>query len=192
MTETMVNESQIEEVLDRLFSEMKFTAEPAGLYDPLRYMMALGGKRVRPRLCLTVYSLYKDAFTEEILSPAAALEVFHSFTLIHDDIMDNAEMRRGELTVCRKWGDNTAILSGDVMSIESYRMIAEGGFNYVLGRPDDTLVDIMSALDYSAENGIKFLPRHIDVTYQLDLYELNKEKPAFTPAALRPVTIRYV
>ena len=87
-------------------------------------MMALGGKRVRPRLCLTVYSLYKDAFTEEILSPAAALEVFHSFTLIHDDIMDNAEMRRGELTVCRKWGDNTAILSGDVMSIESYRMIA--------------------------------------------------------------------
>ena len=120
----MVNENQIEEVLDRLFSEMKFTAEPAGLYDPLRYMMALGGKRVRPRLCLTVYSLYKDAFTEEILSPAAALEVFHSFTLIHDDIMDNAEMRRGELTVCRKWGDNTAILSGDVMSIESYRMIA--------------------------------------------------------------------
>ena len=70
----MVNESQIEEVLDRLFSEMKFTAEPAGLYDPLRYMMALGGKRVRPRLCLTVYSLYKDAFTEEILLPQ-----FHSY-----------------------------------------------------------------------------------------------------------------
>lgn len=120
----MVNENQIEEVLDSLFAEMRFTAEPAGLYDPLRYMIGLGGKRVRPRLCLTVYSLYKDSFPEEILSPAAALEVFHSFTLIHDDIMDKAEMRRGEETVCRKWGDNTAILSGDVMSIESYRMIA--------------------------------------------------------------------
>lgn len=120
----MVNENQIEEVLDSLFAEMRFTAEPAGLYDPLRYMIGLGGKRVRPRLCLTVYSLYRDSFPEEILSPAAALEVFHSFTLIHDDIMDKAEMRRGEETVCRKWGDNTAILSGDVMSIESYRMIA--------------------------------------------------------------------
>ena len=120
----MVNENQIEEVLDGLFGKMQFAAEPAGLYDPLRYMMGLGGKRVRPRLCLTVYSLYSDSFPEEILSPAAALEVFHSFTLIHDDIMDKAEMRRGEETVCRKWGDNTAILSGDVMSIESYRMIA--------------------------------------------------------------------
>ena len=120
----MVNENQIEEVLDGLFGKMQFGAEPAGLYDPLRYMMGLGGKRVRPRLCLTVYSLYRDSFPEEILSPAAALEVFHSFTLIHDDIMDNAEMRRGKETVCRKWGGNTAILSGDVMSIESYRMIA--------------------------------------------------------------------
>ena len=121
----MVNENQIEEVLDGLFGKMQFAAEPAGLYDPLRYMMGLGGKRVRPRLCLTVYSLYRDSFPEEILSPAAALEVFHSFTLIHDDIMDNAEMRRGKETVCRKWGGNTAILSGDVMSIESYRMISK-------------------------------------------------------------------
>ncbi len=125
MTETMVNESQIEEVLDGLFGNMEFTAEPAGLYDPLRYMIGLGGKRVRPRLCLTVYSLFKDSFPEEILFPAAALEVFHSFTLIHDDIMDRAEMRRGQPTVCRQWNDNTAILSGDVMSIESYRMIAK-------------------------------------------------------------------
>ena len=121
----MVNENQIEEVLDGLFGKMQFAAEPAGLYDPLRYMMGLGGKRVRPRLCLTVYSLYRDSFPEEILSPAAALEVFHSFTLIHDDIMDNAEMRRGIESVCRKWGGNKAILSGDVMSIESYRMISK-------------------------------------------------------------------
>ena len=121
----MINETQIEETLNGLFSNLDFAEEPAGLYDPLRYMIGIGGKRVRPRLCLTVYSLFKDSFPEEILQPAAALEVFHSFTLIHDDIMDNADMRRSQPTVCRKWNDNTAILSGDVMCIDSYRRIAK-------------------------------------------------------------------
>lgn len=121
----MINEAQIEETLDSLFKNPDFSAEPAGLYDPLRYMIGIGGKRVRPRLCLTVYSLFKDSFTEEVLQPAAALEVFHSFTLIHDDIMDNSDMRRGQPTVCSKWDDNTAILSGDVMCIDSYRRIAK-------------------------------------------------------------------
>ena len=121
----MINETQIEETLNGLFSNLDFAEEPAGLYDPLRYMIGIGGKRVRPRLCLTVYSLFKDSFPEEILQPAAALEVFHSSTLIHDDIMDNADMRRSQPTVCRKWNDNTAILSGDVMCIDSYRRIAK-------------------------------------------------------------------
>ncbi len=120
----MIRETKIETTLRELFDTLQFTAEPAGLYDPLRYMMAIGGKRIRPRLCLLAYSLFKDDFTREILSPAAALEVFHSFTLLHDDIMDNADVRRGVPTVCRKWDDNTAILSGDVMSIESFRLMA--------------------------------------------------------------------
>ena len=88
-------------------------------------MMEIGGKRIRPRLCLSTYSLYNDTFSDEILSPAAALEVFHSFTLIHDDIMDKAPVRRGVPTVYKKWNENTAILSGDVMSIESYKLIAK-------------------------------------------------------------------
>lgn len=121
----MIQEKHIEEALKELFGSLKFTAEPAGLYDPLRYMMKIGGKRIRPRLCLTTYSLYMDAFSEEILSPAAALEVFHSFTLIHDDIMDKADVRRGVPTVYKKWDENTAILSGDVMSIESYKLLAK-------------------------------------------------------------------
>ena len=121
----MIQEKHIEKALGDLFGGLKFTAEPEGLYDPLRYMMEIGGKRIRPRLCLTTYSLYKDDFTEDILSPAAALEVFHSFTLIHDDIMDKADVRRGVPTVYKKWDENTAILSGDVMSIESYRMLAK-------------------------------------------------------------------
>ena len=121
----MIQETQIETAIKELFEELTFTAQPAGLYDPLRYMMEIGGKRIRPRLCLTTYALYKDELGEEILSPAAALEVFHSFTLIHDDIMDKAPVRRGVPTVYKKWNENTAILSGDVMSIESYKLIAK-------------------------------------------------------------------
>ncbi len=121
----MIQEKHIDAALKELFDNLEFTKEPSGLYDPLRYMMEIGGKRIRPRLCLTAYALFKDTFSEEILSPAAALEVFHSFTLIHDDIMDKADVRRGVPTVYRKWDENTAILSGDVMSIESYKLIAK-------------------------------------------------------------------
>ena len=121
----MIQESHIDAALKELFANLRFTEEPKGLYDPLRYMMEIGGKRIRPRLCLTTYALYRDDFCKEILSPAAALEVFHSFTLIHDDIMDKADVRRGVPTVYRKWDENTAILSGDVMSIESYKLIAK-------------------------------------------------------------------
>ncbi len=121
----MISEKHIDAALKELFENLRFTEEPRGLYDPLRYMMEIGGKRIRPRLCLTAYALFNDSFSEEILSPAAALEVFHSFTLIHDDIMDKADVRRGVPTVYRKWDENTAILSGDVMSIESYKLIAK-------------------------------------------------------------------
>ena len=118
-------ENHIENAVNELFANLKFTAEPAGLYDPLRYMMEIGGKRIRPRLCLLAYSLFKEEMNPSILGPAAALEVFHSFTLIHDDIMDKADVRRGVPTVYRKWDENTAILSGDVMSIESYKLLAQ-------------------------------------------------------------------
>lgn len=121
----MVNEFQISDMLTKLFGNILFPETPAGLYDPLRYMIALGGKQIRPRLCLTTYALYKEKFGEEILQPAAALEVFHNFTLIHDDIMDHSPIRRGQPTVWNKWGDDTAILSGDVMCIDSYKRIAK-------------------------------------------------------------------
>lgn len=121
----MIQESHIDAALKEIFDNLTFTPEPSGLYDPLRYMIEIGGKRIRPRLCLTAYALFKDGFCEEILTPAAAIEVFHSFTLIHDDIMDKADVRRGVPTVYRRWDENTAILSGDVMSIESYKLIAK-------------------------------------------------------------------
>lgn len=121
----MIAEPQIELSIKKLFKNLQFTEEPQGLYDPLRYMIKIGGKRIRPRLCLTTYSLFKDKISDEILSPAAAIEIFHSFTLIHDDIMDKANLRRGVPTVHCKWDETTAILSGDVMCIESYKLISK-------------------------------------------------------------------
>ena len=120
----MISELQIDESIKSLFSEISFSQEPAGLYDPLRYMIDCGGKRLRPRLCLIVYSLFKDELNDEILQPAAGLEVFHTFTLIHDDIMDKSPLRRGNPTVWTKWGEDGAILSGDVMCIDSYKRIS--------------------------------------------------------------------
>ena len=104
---------------------IKFPAEPAGLYDPLRYMIGIGGKRIRPSLCLAAYGLFKfkSEAGEDVRKCAAALEVFHTFTLIHDDIMDRSPLRRGVPTVWKKWNEDTAILSGDVMLIEAYKLI---------------------------------------------------------------------
>ena len=121
----MIAQETIDEAVRRLFSTIEFTQEPEGLYDPLRYMVAIGGKRLRPKLCLTVYSLFNDSFGPEILGPAAGLEVFHTFTLIHDDIMDRSPLRRGHETVWKKWNEDTAILSGDVMCIDAYKRIAK-------------------------------------------------------------------
>ena len=121
----MITESQIDAHVAAMFRDIEFTREPAGLYDPLRYMIEIGGKHLRPRLCLTTYSFFDDRFGDEILSPAAALEVFHSFTLMHDDIMDRSPLRRGMPTVWKKWNESTAILSGDVMLIDAYQRIAK-------------------------------------------------------------------
>ncbi|MBO4434097.1 MAG: polyprenyl synthetase family protein [Bacteroidales bacterium] len=121
----MISEQAIDQAVKDLFANIKFTAQPAGLYDPLRYMIAIGGKRIRPRLCLLAYSMFNEGFPQSILGPAAGLEIFHTFTLIHDDIMDRSPLRRGCDTVWKKWSPDTAILSGDVMCIDSYKRIAQ-------------------------------------------------------------------
>ena len=150
----MITEAKIDQVLKELFDNMAFTDKPAGLYDPLRYMVAIGGKRLRPRLCLTTYSLFKDDFDEGILQPAAGLEIFHSFTLIHDDIMDKSPMRRGQDTVWKKWNEDTAILSGDVMCIESYRRMSRAPkpvLDKVLSLFTDTAAQVCEGQQYDMD-----------------------------------------
>jgi len=121
----MIAEKTIDQAIQALFKDIEFQAQPEGLYDPLRYMIAIGGKRIRPKLCLTTYGIYADQLTPEILEPAAGLEVFHTFTLIHDDIMDRSPLRRGHETVWKRWSEDTAILSGDVMCIDAYKRMAK-------------------------------------------------------------------
>jgi geranylgeranyl diphosphate synthase, type II len=108
--------------IEQEIKKNKYGKTPATLYEPIRYLMAIGGKRLRPILVLLSYSLYKDD-PKNIVPYATAVELFHNFTLMHDDIMDKAPLRRGHVTVHEKWNVNTAILSGDVMQVKVYDML---------------------------------------------------------------------
>lgn len=115
------------EVLEKVNSEvkdLKFDRKPYSLFEPIEYILEIGGKRVRPVLATMAYNLYK-ADIEKTIPIALAIEIFHNFTLLHDDLMDRADKRRGKPTVHIKWNDNTAVLSGDAMLIEAYREIAK-------------------------------------------------------------------
>lgn len=115
---------EFQTIVNRGLAALDFNMEPAELYNPLEYMISIGGKRLRPVTCLMTYNLFSDKIEKFILNPALALEIFHGFTLIHDDIMDKADIRRGQPTVYKKWNSNIAILSGDVMSIKSYELLS--------------------------------------------------------------------
>ena len=116
----MNSSQQIAEIFERYLSLINMPDEPQRLYAPIRYSLAEGGKRMRPVLTMLAYNIYADD-VQRVLPAAVAVEVFHNFTLLHDDIMDNAMVRRGRESVVAKWGNNVAILSGDVMMIEAYR-----------------------------------------------------------------------
>lgn len=105
-------------------SSLSYDRKPESIYEPIKYVLSIGGKRIRPVLMLLAYNLYKDD-PESILMQACALETYHNYTLLHDDLMDNADMRRGMPTVHRKWNANTAILSGDSMLVLAYQRMAQ-------------------------------------------------------------------
>lgn len=118
---------QISELIDKVNKEIEslnYPLEPAGLYEPIRYILSLGGKRIRPVLMLMAYNMWKDD-VESIMSQAIGLETYHNFTLLHDDLMDKSDLRRGNPTVHKKWNDNTAILSGDTMLILAYKLFGQ-------------------------------------------------------------------
>jgi len=108
------------ESINQKIESMALDHDPNELYEPIRYMLELGGKRMRPVLALLAYDLFRDD-ANKIIEPAIGIELFHNFTLLHDDIMDNAPLRRGNPAVHKKWNQNIAILSGDTMFIKAYQ-----------------------------------------------------------------------
>ena len=118
---------QSEELLQKVnetLDGLAYDRQPFTLYEPIKYVLAIGGKRVRPVLMLLAYNLYKDD-PERIMMQAIGLETYHNFTLLHDDLMDQADMRRGHRTVHKRWNPNQAILSGDTMLLQAFDRIAD-------------------------------------------------------------------
>ena len=120
----MYSSKQLLQMVTDAIADLPLEREPQGLYAPIRYVLSLGGKRIRPVLMLMAYNLYRDD-VKPCLMPALGLEIFHNFTLLHDDFMDKAEVRRGKACVHRKWDDNTAILSGDNMLVLAFQYMMQ-------------------------------------------------------------------
>ncbi|MFK7952530.1 MAG: polyprenyl synthetase family protein [Ekhidna sp.] len=115
---------ELQQKLEANIASLTLGEHPQNLYDPIRYILSLGGKRLRPMLVLLGYGLKKED-VDSIINPALSVEVFHNFTLMHDDIMDDAPLRRGEPTVHEKWNSTVAILSGDTMMVKAYDLLLE-------------------------------------------------------------------
>lgn len=120
----MYTANQLLDMVNSHIGELNFVRSPRGLYEPVTYVLSMGGKRLRPVLLMMAYNLYNDDFSA-IWGPVTGIEVYHNHTLLHDDLMDRADRRRGKQTVHKKWSDNAAILSGDAMLILAYRYMSQ-------------------------------------------------------------------
>ncbi|MFV0419623.1 MAG: polyprenyl synthetase family protein [Dysgonomonas sp.] len=141
------------DIVNANINKIEYKSEPYSLFEPITYILSLGGKRVRPALVLMSHNLYKDD-VDRVIPIALAIEVFHNFTLLHDDLMDRADMRRGKPTVHIKWNDNTAVLSGDAMLIEAYKEIAKTESPYlseILDLFSKTATEICCGQQYDME-----------------------------------------
>ena len=120
----MITANDILKKVNDCLGSLPYDRKPASLYEPVQYVLSLGGKRIRPVLMLLGYQLWREQ-PEDIIMPAIGLETYHNYTLLHDDLMDNADMRRGHETVHRRWDANKAILSGDSMLVLAYQRVAQ-------------------------------------------------------------------
>ena len=126
----MYNSSELLQMVNDAIASLSYDRKPAALYDPIQYVLSLGGKRLRPVLMLMAYNMYKQDVAH-IMMPAIAIETYHNFTLLHDDLMDHAEVRRGKPCVHKKWDDNAAILSGDNMLVLAFHRMAQCDEQYM-------------------------------------------------------------
>lgn len=163
-------------------SSISFAGDPKTLFTPIEYILSLGGKRIRPALTLIGCNIYADDINAAI-KPALALEVFHNFTLLHDDLMDGADMRRNKPTVHKKWNPNTAILSGDAMLIASYKLIETTDIKYlptILPLFTDMALEICGGQQYDME-----FEQRLDVTEQEYLHMIKLKTAVLLATALK-------
>lgn len=120
----MYSLEELSELLEKALANLNLPEEPQNLYKPIQYILSSGGKRIRPILTLAACNMFKES-VDLAIHPALAVEVFHNFTLVHDDIMDKADIRRGKETIHKKWNDNVGILSGDAMTILAYKLLVK-------------------------------------------------------------------
>ncbi len=142
-----------QEIIEKHLREIGLAEKPASLYEPIRYVIGMEGKRIRPSLTLLSCNLFTDS-VEESVNPALAIELFHNFTLLHDDIMDNSDLRRGHPTVHKKWNNSIAILSGDAMLIKAYEYISKcpGSFlSEVLAVFNKTALEVCEGQQYDMD-----------------------------------------
>lgn len=154
--------AELENKINLAIAELNFKKEPNSLFAPIKYILSLGGKRLRPILAYMATNLFTDDI-EQTTSAAIAIEMFHNFSLLHDDLMDNASLRRGQPTVHLKWDANTAVLSGDVMLIDAY--------NYIVKVPEDVLPDILAVFTTTAMQVCEGQQYDMDFEQHLDVKE---------------------
>lgn len=149
----MQNSNEILRLTNQYLEQLPYDRQPKSLYEPIKYVLSLGGKRIRPVLMLLSYELFRDD-SATILPQACALETYHNYTLLHDDLMDNADLRRGHQTVHRRWDANTAILSGDSMLVLAYQRMAQCDQRHlpqVLGLFTETALEIGEGQQYDMD-----------------------------------------
>jgi len=137
----MLSLEQIQEIIQQKVKILNFSGQPVELYEPIHYTLNLGGKRLRPALCLLACDMFEGDM-DDALGPATGIEIFHNFTLLHDDIMDQAPIRRGKTTVYKKWNQNIAILSGDTMMALAY--------GYIMEAPEKVRTDVFFVFNKTA------------------------------------------
>ena len=178
----MYQPEELSKMVNEAIAALPYDRKPGSLYAPIQYVLSLGGKRIRPVLMLMAYNLYKED-PQQVLSQAIGLETYHNFTLLHDDLMDQADMRRGHETVHRKWNANQAILSGDTMILQA--------FHHVTDCPPEVLKGVMQLfiqtsleIDEGQQYDVEFETRD-DVTEDEYIEMIRLKTSVFLACALK-------
>ena len=179
----MFTTKELLEKVNRYIADWDYSREPKGLYEPIRYVLSLGGKRIRPVLMLMAYNLYKEE-VDSVLPVAVGLETYHNYTLLHDDLMDKADMRRNKPTVHKVWNENTAILSGDTMLVLAYQQMCRIDNPVLLKKVLDIFTEMALEIGEGQQYDMEFETRD-DVTEEEYIEMIRLKTSVLLASALK-------